>query len=109
MLERISIHRLASLIFCCWLSVLPAEGQPADSSFPSSLPPSVRDSTLRPTYPGAPLLLTVPVFDLPYGLNGGLESPSMRQSMYWNAGATQMADQTIGWLWEGVRPGGWRL
>lgn len=104
MLERVSIPGISSLIACCWLSVLPAEGQPAGIP----IPPSVRDSTLRPLYPGAPLLIPVPLTDLPYGLRGGFESPSMRQTLLWNAGATQWADQTIGWLWEGVRPAGWR-
>ncbi|HKP94650.1 MAG TPA: hypothetical protein VJ385_02730 [Fibrobacteria bacterium] len=125
MLERVSVSGIPLLAACCWFSAFPAEGRyaglpdrPADrasaqasapSPEPLSLPPSVRDSALRPIYPGAPLLITVPLFDLPYGFRGGLESPSMRQTLYWNAGATQWADQTIGWLWEGVPPGGWRV
>lgn len=57
----------------------------------------------RGPFPGAPLLISIPISDLPYGFSGALESPSMQQSLRLNAGATQFGDQTIGWLWEGVR------
>ncbi|MEO6097093.1 MAG: hypothetical protein ABIW76_16000 [Fibrobacteria bacterium] len=49
--------------------------------------------------------MSVPLSDLPYGFAGGFASPSMRQSLLWRAGSTQLANQTIGWLWEAGRPG----
>lgn len=62
------------------------------------------DVPSRGPFPGAPLLLSMPAADFPYGLRAGPGSPSMRQSMQWNAAAVQAANQTIGWLWEGGRP-----
>lgn len=59
----------------------------------------------REPFPGSPLLLQVPLSDLPFGFKGGFDSPSMRQSLLWNASSIQSANQTIGWLWEGRRPG----
>lgn len=59
----------------------------------------------RQPFPGAPLLVTVPLSDLPYGFEGGFSSPSMRQSLQWRVGTTQLANQTIGWLWEAGEPG----
>ena len=66
---------------------------------PSSLIPE------REPFPGSPLLISVPLSDLPYGLRGGFESPSMRQSLLWHAGASQLGVQTVVWLWDGMRPG----
>lgn len=53
----------------------------------------------RAPYPGAPLLLTLPFADFPYGLRADFDSPSMRQSLMLNAAATQWASQTVAWLW----------
>jgi hypothetical protein len=56
----------------------------------------------RAPYPGAPLLLTLPIADFPYSLRGRFDSPSMRQSLMLSAGFTQWADQTLAWLWSGA-------
>ncbi|MDB5106723.1 MAG: hypothetical protein JWP91_4412 [Fibrobacteres bacterium] len=108
-----------SILIGCWLTVSPTVGQPAGESL-SAPPDSGGSDTIahnpdqpsrripephRDPFPGAPLLLSVPLSDLPYGFRGGFGSPSMRQSVEWNAGAAQLANQTIGWLWEGAPPG----
>ncbi|MBW8887193.1 MAG: hypothetical protein JF616_05470 [Fibrobacteres bacterium] len=59
----------------------------------------------RPPYPGAPLLLSLPVADFPYTLRGGFDSPSMRQSLMASAAFTQWADQSLVWLWSGAESG----
>ncbi len=121
-------------LICCWLlSASPAGSRPAavpDSgagSVPASPSRSGRAFPLDPSapsvavvhvdslshlrapargpFPGAPLIVTVPLSDLPYGFHGGFESPSMQQSLQWRAGSTQLADQTIGWMWEALHPG----
>ena len=138
MLERVSLSGIPLLMACCWLSAAPAGGRTAglsvspvatDSTFRDSsrvdtiaagsspldsvapaaaipVPPHRADA--RGPFPGASLLLQAPFFDFPYGLDAGPTSPSMRQSLLWNVGAVQLADQSIGWLWEGMRPGVWR-
>lgn len=58
----------------------------------------------RGPFPGAPLLLSAPLADFPFASRDGPGSPSMRQSLQWNAAAVQAANQTIGWLWEGGQP-----
>jgi hypothetical protein len=73
---------------------------------PSRPSPAVRTpGSMRGPFPGSPLLLQAPLSDLPYGFKGGFDSPSMRQSMLWNTSSIQLANQTIGWLWEGRQPG----
>lgn len=62
------------------------------------------DITSKSPYPGQPLLLSLPVLDLPYSLDGGISSPSMQQTVRWSAGSRQAANQSIGWAWEGMRP-----
>lgn len=57
-------------------------------------------------FPGAPLLLQIPVMDWPHNFVGtnsdvGLESPSMRQALLWNVAASQLGVQAIAWAWEG--------
>lgn len=59
----------------------------------------------RAPYPGAPLLLSLPAADFPYSLDGGFDSPSMRQSLMASAAFTQWADQSIAWLWSGAESG----
>lgn len=56
----------------------------------------------RPPYPGAPLLLSLPVADFPLLLRGGFDSPGMRQSLLASAAFTQWADQSLVWLWSGA-------
>lgn len=57
----------------------------------------------RGPYPGAPLLVSVPAGDIPAFFEGGFDSPSMRQSLLINAGATQWANQSIAWAWSGAQ------
>ena len=64
--------------------------------------PSIRDRRSRAPYPGAPLLLSLPAGDFPYSLQGGFQSPSMRQTLLLDAGLTQWADQSIEWAWSGL-------
>jgi hypothetical protein len=92
MVER---NRLAVLciLICSALSAKGAESSPS------------RPGPVREPFPGAPLLISAPLSDLPYGLRGGFESPSMRQSLLWHAGASQLGTQSIVWLWDGMRPG----
>jgi hypothetical protein len=66
---------------------------------------SLPAAPVRGPFPGAPLLISLPLTELPYGLGGGFDSPSMQQSLRAEAGVTQLADQSIGWLWEGVGNG----
>jgi hypothetical protein len=108
-------NRLAvlSILICSALSAPWAEGSPtlpgptlSDPALPvPARPEPVRQSPAREPFPGAPLLISVPLSDLPYGLSGGFESPSMRQSLLWHAGASQLGTQSIVWLWDGMRPG----
>lgn len=112
MAERIAVRGLPLLIACSRLFAFPAEGRPVptepDSGISDSLPApraGAHPGIHRAPYPGASLLVTLPILDLPYGFDGGPGSPSMRQTLYWNAGATQWADQTVGWIWEGLEPG----
>ncbi len=99
MLERFSAFGTLLLVAGCWLSA-PAEGHASDS-----VPSPAKSPSGRPLYPGAPLLASVPFVDFPFAVQGRFSTPSMGQSLEWNAGATQLADQSIGWLWEGARPG----
>lgn len=80
-----------------------ARSQAAASPAPgkTSLPPPLH--ALRPPFPGAALLLSAPLVDMPYGRDGGFDSPSMRQSLLWSVAFSQFGDQAIGWAWEGVR------
>jgi hypothetical protein len=71
----------------------------------ASVIPSAPRHSSKPRYPGAPLLLQVPVVDAPSGFREpnaafGFHSPSMRQSLLWNAAATQLGVQTLAWTWE---------
>jgi hypothetical protein len=51
---------------------------------------------VREPYPGARLLLSVPLADLPFGSSHKFSSPSMQQSLRWNAAVTQLANQSLG-------------
>jgi hypothetical protein len=116
MADRIRLAAGLSLLIGCWPFAAWAEGRTAPSSDSSRFQDSAaavpvpvhtvrRADPERGPFPGAPLLLSAPLSDVPYGLRGGFESPSMRQSLQWHAGATQFANQSIGWMWEGMRPG----
>lgn len=85
------------------LSILICSALSAPWSEPSA--PRAEGSPAREPFPGAPLLISIPLSDLPYGLRGGFESPSMRQSLQWHMGASQLGTQSIVWLWDGMRPG----
>lgn len=90
----------AAAISACFL--MPVSGTPG-AEIPEALA-----SRSRPFYPGAPVMVSAPLIDLPFGRRGGFESPRMRQSLQWNAGAMQLVNQSIGWLWEGMRPSPWQ-
>ena len=77
----------------------------ADPASSPPMPESGRIASAPDRFPGAPLLLTVPITDWPHGFGpangpGGFASPSMRQSLLWNVAATQLGVQSLVWAWD---------